>query len=63
MTFADEFEEKAHAVCCLIKYGNYGGSVDSKVVKRIGDYLRGGPIKPVIKVPLVVLPTVKVKLP
>jgi hypothetical protein len=54
MTFADAHEEKAYAVICLVKYGSYGGSVDAKVVKRIGDYLRGGPLKPMVKIPRVV---------
>ncbi len=66
MAFADKYEEQAYTAACIAKYGSYGGKVDSKVMKRIADYLRGGPIKPMVKLPVVVprvvLP-VKVKLP
>ncbi|QYW02526.1 hypothetical protein CPT_Silvanus_052 [Stenotrophomonas phage Silvanus] len=46
MTFADRYEEQAYGVICLIKYGSYGGTVDAKLIRRVGDHLRGHSLKP-----------------
>lgn len=62
-TFADKHEQQAYDIICILKYGSIGGSVNSKDIKRIGDYLRGGPIKPavvVVRPPVVVRPRVVV---
>lgn len=48
MTFADRYEEQAYGVICLIKYGSYGGQVDSKLIRRVGDHLRGHSLKPAL---------------
>lgn len=44
--FADEWEEKAHSVICLIKYNGVGGSVDKNLLRKVGDHLRGYSLKP-----------------
>ena len=48
--FRDEFDRKAHDVICLVKYGSTGGSVSTSDMKRVGDYLRGGPVRPAVPV-------------
>jgi len=67
MTFADKYEEQAYGVICLIKYGSYGGTVDAKLIRRVGDHLRGHSLKPSLpplpKLKLPPLPGVGPKLP
>lgn len=46
--FRDEFDRKAHDVICLVKYGSVGGSVATSDMRRVGDYLRGGPVRPAV---------------
>lgn len=58
LIFADEWEEKAHHIICTIKYGGVGGKVDSKTLRQVGDILRGHPLKPNIRIPVVVNPLV-----
>lgn len=56
-TFADEWEEKAHGVICLIKFNGVGGSVDTRQMQRVADYLRGHSLKPKLPpLPRVALP-------
>lgn len=55
--FRDEFDHKAHDVICLVKYGSVGGSVATSDMRRVGDYLRGGPVRPAVPVlPRAVVP-------
>lgn len=55
-TFADEHEERAYRIICIIRYDGYGGQVNARDIKRVGDFLRGGPkVKP--------LPTLAKPLP
>lgn len=56
MVFADRYEEQAHDVICMIRYGGIGGSVPTKLVKQVGDYLRGGPHHTTVKPKLPPLP-------
>lgn len=58
MAFADEHEEKAYHAICLLKYGSYGGTVNAKDIKMIGDLLRGHPLKPKMVMPKLQMPTV-----
>lgn len=60
-TFADSFEEKAHGVICLIKYGGQGGTVSKQQLRQVADYLRGGPIRPKLSLPA--LPRLPPRLP
>lgn len=69
MAFADRYEEQAYGVICLIKYGSYGGTVDAKLIRRVGDHLRGHSLKPTLpplpkpQLTLPPLPGVAPKLP
>jgi len=69
MAFADKYEEQAYGVICLIKFGSYGGTVDAKLIRRVGDHLRGHSLKPKlpplprVTPPLPPLPGVAPKLP
>lgn len=69
MAFADRYEEQAYGVICLIKYGSFGGTVDAKLIRRVGDYLRGHSLKPSLPplppppLPLPLPPLPKVQLP
>lgn len=60
--FRDKFEEQAYGAICLLKYGSYGGQVNSNDIKRIGDYLRGGPARVAVPVP-VPKPAITVTVP
>lgn len=42
--FRDEFERKAHDVICIVKHGTPGGNARAEEVRRVADYLRGGPL-------------------
>ncbi len=73
--FRDEFERKAHDVICIVKHGSPGGNARAEEVRRVADYLRGGPLAtsritevrvkpPVLPKPLVVPPPpASLKLP
>lgn len=42
--FRDEFERKAHDVISIMKHGSPGGNARAEEVRRVADYLRGGPL-------------------
>lgn len=69
MSFEDKFEKQAHDVICMIKFGGIGGTVKSSDIKRVGDYLRGGPLRKALPLPMpkpalpLPLPLPKPKLP
>lgn len=56
----DPFEQQAHDIICMIRYGSPGGNVRNEEMRRIANYLRGGPkvAIPVIKPPVVVIPVI-----
>lgn len=49
-TFADKYEEQAHGVICLLKYGSQGGMVNTRQMKQVADYLRGAPLVSAVRV-------------
>ena len=52
----DHFEQQAHDIICIIRYGSTGGSVRNDELRRVASYLRGGsaPRVPVVpRVPFV----------
>lgn len=44
MPFRDEWEQKAHDIICIIKYGSRGGTARDEDVRRVADILRGKPL-------------------
>lgn len=39
----DHHEQQAHDIICMIRYGSPGGSVRNDEIRKVADYLRGGP--------------------
>ena len=55
----DPHEQRAHDIICMIRYGSPGGSVRTDEVRKVADYLRGGPKRPAAPmVPRVTVPVV-----
>lgn len=57
----DPHERQAHDIICMIRYGSPGGSVRNDELRKIADYLRGGPKQramPVVPV-VPVVPTIE----
>lgn len=52
--FRDIYEDQAYAVICQVKYGGYGGLVETNLIRKCGDILRGRSLDP---------PKIKVALP
>lgn len=53
----DHHEQQAHDIICMIRYGSPGGSVRNDEVRKVADYLRGGPKRPaapMVRVPPVI---------
>ena len=63
----DPHEQQAHDIICMIRYGSPGGNVRNDELRKVADYLRGGPKRPVVTVPVVPVvptqPTVTVSIP
>lgn len=53
MTTLDRHEQQAHDIICMIRYGSPGGTVRNEELRKIADYLRGGPKRSTVAMPVV----------
>lgn len=63
----DQHEQQAHDIICMIRYGSPGGTVRNEELRKIADYLRGGPKRSTVAMPVLprvpAVPTVSVSIP
>lgn len=60
----DHFDRQAHDIICMLSFGSRGGGVRTEQMHKVGDYLRGGPIKLAAPKLVVTLPKkIEVKVP